>query len=183
MARFLLIRHGESVWNAEGRWQGQADPPLSDAGRKAARALAERLPTGLVRLVSSDLARSAETATLLGERLGLEPVFDARLREWDVGDWSGLPHDEIVRRHPDEYRRVRAGDLTLRPGGGESRAELRERVLAALDDYGRRGPAGTVGVVTHGGVIRTLIPDARIENLEWTPFELGVEVEPRRSAG
>jgi broad specificity phosphatase PhoE len=88
---FLLIRHAESEWNAAGRWQGHGDPPLSARGREQAAALARELEgEGVEVLIASDLARSAQTAAILGARWGLAPTPDARLREIDVGRWTGL---------------------------------------------------------------------------------------------
>jgi broad specificity phosphatase PhoE len=160
MPQVWFVRHGESEWNAEGRWQGQADPPLSERGREQAWQLAERLAAlGIARLVASDLGRARETAQILGARLGLEPSFDAALRELDVGCWSGHPAAEVARRWPDELARFRAGDLALRAGGGESRLALRERVLAALARLARSGE-GSVAVVSHLGVLRVLRPGA-----------------------
>ncbi|UCE85487.1 MAG: histidine phosphatase family protein, partial [Deltaproteobacteria bacterium] len=109
----LLIRHGQSTWNAAGRWQGQGDPPLSDAGRRQARALAGALAAARARfdaLLSSDLARARETAAILGEALSLEPEIEPRLRERNVGSWSGRTRREIERSWPEELARVRAGD-------------------------------------------------------------------------
>src|SRR3989442_14475718 len=98
--RVLLVRHGQSEWNAQGRWQGQADPPLSDLGRAQARAAARSL--GSVDAVyASDLQRAAETAVIIAEQLGIGPVIlDADLRERDAGDWSGLTREEIHERYP-----------------------------------------------------------------------------------
>jgi probable phosphoglycerate mutase len=166
-AGLLCIRHAESTLNAAGCWQGQADPPLSERGRAQAAALAAALaPHGLDALVSSDLARARETAAILGERLGLVPVLYTGLRELDVGEWSALPHAEIARRWPLDYARFRAGALDLRPGGGETRRELAARVTAALGEIGARWPLARVGLVTHMGVLRALVPSARLGNAE-----------------
>jgi broad specificity phosphatase PhoE len=151
--------------NAEGRWQGQADPSLSVRGRAQARALAARLASEpLEAVVTSDLRRAAETAAALAAPRALTPVVHRGLRELHVGAWSGLTHAEIERRWPEPYRRFRAGDLELRAGGGESRRELRERALRALADVAQRWPDGLVAVVTHAGVLRTLAPEARLAN-------------------
>jgi probable phosphoglycerate mutase len=171
--RFLLIRHGQSVWNREARWQGQGDPPLTERGRAEARSLAARLLRERPeRLVASDLLRAAETAALLAAALGLEARLEPRLREWDVGAWSGLTLAEVERRFPDELARVRAGDPEVRPGGGESRRELQARALAALSGLAREEAGRCVAVVTHGGLIRTLLPDAQLANAEFVPFSL-----------
>lgn len=168
MASFLLIRHAESTMNAAGLWQGQADPPLSEEGRRQARALGEALAAeegqGLQALFASDLRRALETATILGEHVGLAAEPLAALREWDVGAWSGLARDAIARRWPEEFRRVRSGDLAVRPGGGESRGQVGARVRRALVDLARRFPGGRIAVVTHLGVLRSLLPEIRIAN-------------------
>jgi len=162
----LLLRHAESVWNAEGRWQGQADPPLSPRGREQARAAAPRLAgRGVEVVVASDLRRAAETADLLAGALGLEVRLDPRLRELHVGAWSGLPHAEIAARWPRDLARFRAGDPDVRPGGGESRRALRARVAPCLDEWAARHPIARVAVVTHGGVIRVLTGE-RVGNAE-----------------
>jgi broad specificity phosphatase PhoE len=162
MLEVWFIRHGESLWNAEGRWQGQADPPLSERGRRQAEEAALRLEgLGIARLVASDLGRARETAQILGERLGLAPRFDPSLRELDVGRWSGHPPAEIERRWPEELARFRAGDLALRPGGGESRLALRERVERALAQLAAES-AAPCAVVSHLGVLRVLRPGAQL---------------------
>lgn len=119
---------------------------------------------GAVALLCSDQRRAHETAEILGRALGLEPEPWEALREADVGAWSGRPSAEIEALWPDEYRRFRAGDPDLRPGGGESRRVLRTRALAAVREIERRFAAGPVVVVTHLGVLRALAPGLRLEN-------------------
>ena len=167
MLRLLCIRHAESTWNALGRWQGQADPPLSEAGRRSAHALAERLAgeaAGASALVSSDLLRARETAGILSRALRLEPEVWPLLREADVGSWSGRASAEIEALWPDDYRRFRAGDPELRPGGGESRRALRSRALGAVRELEQRFAGGSVVLVTHLGWIRALAPGLVLAN-------------------
>lgn len=167
MPRLLLVRHAESTWNALGRWQGQADPPLTTAGRRAATALAEQLASELGRaaaLVASDLKRARETAEILGRALGLVPESWASLREIDVGCWSGRARHEIEARWPEAYQRFRAGDPDLALGGGESRRALRARVVGAVREIERRFADGPVVVVTHLGVLRALAPGLELPN-------------------
>ncbi len=155
--RVLLIRHGESTWNAAGRWQGWGDPPLSARGREQATILAGRLADRAVsRLVSSDLSRAVQTAEILAEALGVRLELDPRLRERDLGCWAGLTEAEIRAAHPEELDRLRARDPAVRPGGGESHDAFRMRVAPALVAAARGSAAGTIAVVTHLGVIRLL---------------------------
>src|SRR5688572_10410020 len=110
--RILVARHGETDWNRLGSWQGQADPPLNDDGRRQAAALAEKLAGDRIAAVySSDLRRASETAEALGTRLGVEVVLDRGLREIDVGSWSGLTRDEVETRFPEGFARWRGGEI------------------------------------------------------------------------
>lgn len=151
MKRLILVRHGETEWNANRRLQGQTDIALNDRGRSQARALAT-LVADLApdHAVTSDLARAAETATLLGAVA--HP--DMRLREQSLGDWTGREIADIVADTPQNYRDWRAGRFV--PSGAESWAEFRKRVVAALDDA-RGGADQTALVVCHGGVIRAAL--------------------------
>ena len=149
MTRLLLVRHGQSVWNAEGRWQGQADPPLSDLGeRQAEAAVAAIGPVEAV--VTSDLVRASRTAEILGAALSLPVEVEPGFRERDAGEWSGLTRAEIEEAWP--------GYLTdhRRPPGYELDEPLVERVLEAIERTSLSHPRRSVLVVTHGGVIRSL---------------------------
>lgn len=154
--RFLLVRHGQSTWNAEGRWQGWSDPPLSELGRSQAEDAAGDLRhLEITGVASSDLVRARETAEVLAASLELGPlVVDGDLREYDVGDWEGLTRPEIERGWPDQLASWREGRLLATPGG-ETRAHFVTRVVGALRRLADRQDLGdTVLVVTHGGVIR-----------------------------
>jgi broad specificity phosphatase PhoE len=154
MSRLLLLRHGQSTWNAELRWQGAADPPLSDRGRAQARAVAEALrETGFDAVVTSDLARARQTAAILAAAWGIAEVgVEPLLRERDVGAWSGLTSAEIEAGWPGLLDEWRAGRLAAIPDG---EGDIAERVIAGLHRVVSSHPGGTVLVVTHGGVIRT----------------------------
>ena len=141
-SRLLLVRHGESTWNAEHRLQGQADPPLSPLGREQTAALLPFLDEIPARRLSSDLTRAVQTAELLG--LGGAPT-DQRWREIDIGDWAGHTLDEL---DPADVAAWQRGELP--PPNAETFAELQARVAAAVDEL--RGEA--VIVVTHGGCVR-----------------------------
>ena len=155
MGRLLLIRHAQSTWNAAGKWQGWADPPLSREGEADAAAAAARLAgNGLTRAVSSDLVRAKQTAGILARALGLGEVsVDPGLRERNVGEWSGLTRTVIEERWPGQLAAWRAGELE-RPPGGETQAELDSRVMDALARVADGG--GVPLVVTHGGVIHSV---------------------------
>lgn len=172
--RLLLVRHGQSTWNAEGRWQGQADPPLTGLGRRQAAAAAARI--GAVdAIVSSTQERAAETAIILSKALGIGPViaFDG-LRERNAGPWSGLTRAEIDAAY--------AGFLENdeRPEGYETDASLLTRTLDALDQVAQANVDSTVVVVTHGGVIHNLemhlgLEVGRVPNLSGRIIHLGVD--------
>ncbi|HEV2999856.1 MAG TPA: histidine phosphatase family protein [Solirubrobacteraceae bacterium] len=152
----LLARHGVTESNRERRFQGQNDVPLSDLGREQARALAERAAaerTRVAALYTSPLPRAAETAAIVGERLGLEPRPDERLKEVDVGNWERRLMDDVAREEPDAWAAfLRAGE-DFRFPGGESLGEQQERVIAALVDVTQRGQLPAL-VVCHRGAIR-----------------------------
>lgn len=152
--RVLLVRHGQSTWNAEGRWQGWADPPLSALGEKqAADALEHLRDAGITKIVTSDLQRARRTGEIIAEGLGIEPVeVDPDLRERNVGVFSGRTTEENHRDYPDAFE----GTRILRAPGGESAEEVLERVIPALLRIAHRHPDETVLITTHGGVIRNL---------------------------
>lgn len=150
--RLLLVRHGESIWNAEGRWQGAADPPLSDTGRAQAKELADYIKDhGIDVVVSSDLGRAVETASIVAGLLGLEgPLIEARLRERDVGEISGHTREEIETKWPGLLEKWRAGELHKMPGGED---DITPRVTEGLRAIADAPDGSVVLVVTHGGVI------------------------------
>ena len=149
----ILVRHGASTWNEVKRWQGQGDPPLGELGQSQARRVAERLrPEPITTLYASDLQRALETAQIIGQTLGLEPQVEPRLRELDVGVWSGLTLEEIGERHPEQFKSWQNYE-EIRPGGGELFAEMQQRSVAALEEIIAAHPGETVCAVTHGGIV------------------------------
>jgi broad specificity phosphatase PhoE len=164
MTRMLLVRHGQSEWNAQGRWQGQADPPLSPLGRQQARQAVDRLGT-VDLIVSSDLDRALTTAAILAEGLGVGPVLvEPRLRERSAGEWSGLTREQIEEEWPGYLADHR------RPPGFEPDDELAERTRAALDDIAAAHAGAEILAVSHGGVVYVLesdagLPFSRLPNL------------------
>jgi broad specificity phosphatase PhoE len=150
-----LARHGQTAYNAEGRFQGHLPVPLDDTGREQARALAERVAGVELRsLVCSPLARARETANIVAERIGLSPEEDARFAETDTGDWTDRSFVEIRAEDPDGFRRYEISDPTFRYPGGESFAEQSDRVQAGLADLRARTADLPALVVCHRGCIR-----------------------------
>jgi broad specificity phosphatase PhoE len=148
--RVLIVRHGQSTWNADGRWQGHADPPLSSLGEAQAAAAADVVPE-VDLVMASDLARARQTAEIIAAARGLGPVrFDARLRERDSGDWTGFTREEIELAWPGW---LDAGRL---PDNFEVWERVAERVTAAVNEVHDAYPDGTILVVAHGGVVRSL---------------------------
>jgi broad specificity phosphatase PhoE len=148
MARILLVRHGQSEWNADGRWQGQADPPLSELGEQQAVAAARAV--GVVDAIySSDLERASRTAALIGAQLGTDVLLDPRLRERHAGPWQGLTRAEIAEGWPGF---LESGE---RPDGYEADPSVIARVMASLDAIADAHD-GDVLVITHGGIVKVL---------------------------
>lgn len=150
--RLLLVRHGQSKWNAARRLQGQADISLSDLGESQADKLRPVIDTiGPCRVISSDLERVRETA----RRIGAEsPKFCEGLREINVGDWTGRVIDEIRAENEEAYLGWRAG--TSAPPSGEVWTDFVERVSAVIEEE-RKNPCKNLLVVCHGGVIRAIL--------------------------
>lgn len=161
MTELILVRHGETDWNRDGRYQGHADPPLNEAGREQALELARKLEAlELDAVYTSDLRRAAETAEIIAAKRDIPLSRDPGLREVDVGSWSGLTRSEIAERFPG----ADAHD-------GESRAAHRERVVRAVTAIAERHDGCRVLIVSHGGSLRTLLGHAlgdesvpRVEN-------------------
>jgi len=164
----VLLRHGRTAWNAERRYQGQADPPLDDVGRGQAleaAALVAAMNPDLI--VSSDLQRARHTAEKLASLTGLTLTCDKRLRERNLGHWEGLTRAEVARRFPDEFGDWLAGrDISRR--GGESRQEVADR---ALDLLGELPEVELAVLVSHGATAMCLT--AALLGLPQTPSILG----------
>ena len=160
----LIIRHGQSTWNEEHRWQGQADPPLSDHGRNQAWTAAQAIGQVDV-IVSSPQIRAAETAAIIGEQIGVGPVqLVDGLRERGAGQWSGLTRDEIEATWPGWVESDR------RPEGWEPDEAFVPRVMEAVGEVVARFAGASALVVCHGGVIIAVerelgVNESRIPNL------------------
>lgn len=162
----LVVRHGETAWNAEHRIQGRLDVPLSPHGIRQAVRLADRLADEPIEAIySSPLARARLTAEPLAGRSGVKITAEPRLCERSFGVFEGLTLDEIAARHPEGFRQWRERDLDWAMEGGESGRQLIDRVLAALHDIVERHRGRTVLAVAHGGVLDVVYRAAR--RLAW----------------
>jgi broad specificity phosphatase PhoE len=177
MTTFYIIRHGQTDWNLQGRWQGKADIPLNDVGRVQAQRLARRLFARRIRfdaLYSSDLKRAWETAALLSERLGIIPKPLSALREIDVGAWSGLTRSEVRAQFPDLLERFESGEDVRRGGDGETFGQLYDRVVGVVERLIIERPGQTIALVTHGGPARALLLHAARDKIGVLPRPLHV---------
>jgi len=157
MATVLLLRHAESTWNRAERAQGWAPTELTDRGREQAAVLAEMVDEryDVDRLIASDLERAMETADVVAEATGLEPLPDRAWRERDFGNLQGFDHPDLFERYPRFSLRQRGrAAASARPDSGESLRDVEERVVGAWDRLcDEVADDGTVAVVTHGGPI------------------------------
>eukprot|EP01062_Namystynia_karyoxenos_P019373 TRINITY_DN17284_c0_g1_i1.p1 TRINITY_DN17284_c0_g1~~TRINITY_DN17284_c0_g1_i1.p1 ORF type:complete len:243 (+),score=23.73 TRINITY_DN17284_c0_g1_i1:88-816(+) len=161
--RLLLVRHGQSTWNSDGRLQGHADPPLSSQGEAEARAAGERLSAGpaCAAVYASDLERARHTAAIIAGQLQL-PLPPAHLlpelRERHLGCLQGCTREEGKERYPDAWRVfTQCGQDQRLPGGGETASDVRRRAVAAIQRIAAEHLGGTVVVVSHGGTLVQLL--------------------------
>jgi broad specificity phosphatase PhoE len=187
MTSLYLIRHGQTLWNVEGRYQGQMNPALTEQGREQARVAAEQLaPLGFSAIYSSDLARAYQTAEALSKEVGLPIHVDERLREIDQGKWEGMLYSDIRVQWPVEVARWQNEPWTSSPPGGEQIEQLQARVFEAIDEIVARHPNERVAVFTHKLPIALLkiryrghAPDELWSllpaNAAWELFEVAVE--------
>jgi len=151
---FIVIRHGETQWNAQQRLQGHGDSPLTPRGRTETLALARRLEhIHFDRLISSDLGRAMETAGIIAGHTGHTLAVDSALRERNYGALEGLTVPEIQSGHPEAFERLLASDAGYVIPGGESRQQQFDRNIAFFKAFVRENPGTTVALVVHGGVL------------------------------
>jgi 2,3-bisphosphoglycerate-dependent phosphoglycerate mutase len=152
----LLIRHGQTDYNANGRWQGHLDVPLNDIGFNQAQALAQRLAGWPVQaLYSSDLQRARMTAVPLAQVWGLTPVYDPIWRERHVGVFEGRGSSELQVAYPEVWAKMRQGIIEIPEG--EAYATLQARVAGAYQQLIVNHPDEMVSVVSHGGALNALV--------------------------
>jgi probable phosphoglycerate mutase len=169
--RVLVLRHGASTWNVEGRWQGWLDAPLTRDGEvEAARRARELAHEGVNprAVYTSDLGRARRTAEIVGAHLERPVIADTGFRERNGGEWEGRTKDEIDAHWPGMRAAWRRGELTA-PPGGESDADVLARVDAAIARALEHVGAGELVIVTHHGVLRTLSVRAGIEPTKLIP--------------
>ena len=150
MTQLVLIRHGETDWNVDGRYQGQADPSLNARGLAQAERLAEELEqASLEMLYTSPLLRARQTAEIIGERLGIPLQIEPRLMEIHQGDWQTRLRAEIEDLYPELFQRWETEPWQATPPEGEHLSEVQRRVDAAIDEILTRHPSQTIGIVSH----------------------------------
>lgn len=150
MTKLYLIRHGQTPWNAEGRYQGQQDPPLNELGQQQAQETAHQLADiSFAALYSSDLKRAHQTAQPLSQKLGLPIHVDERLREIHQGEWQGVLIDDIRAQWPKELHGWEIAPWEHQPPKGESLPDLQKRLYTAIDKIIARHPDDIVAVFTH----------------------------------
>jgi broad specificity phosphatase PhoE len=185
----LLIRHGESVANTEGRLQGQMDSPLTKQGREQAHALARRLVRErwpVSSIYSSDLCRAADTAAILGAALQAPVLLDERLREYDVGVLAGLTRADIEQQYPELWRMSRQSPIWHAVPGEEGNEAFSQRITSVLDDIrSTHEDEQVIAVVSHGRTLGMMLMYLLgIDLGRRTPFRFGnvsltvVEVRP-----
>lgn len=155
--KMLVIRHGETVWNAQARIQGHGDSPLTETGRRQARLLGQRLAhLDFDRLICSDLGRTMETASLIAVCTGHEIQTDPRLRERHYGVLEGMTVDDVKHQFPESYDRLMAGDPEYVVPQGESHGHLYKRNIDFFKEYITAHPGTTAALVVHGGVMDSI---------------------------
>ncbi|PUE58712.1 phosphoglycerate kinase [Limnohabitans curvus] len=202
MTDFLLIRHGETAWNRELRFQGQLDVPLNDMGFEQAQRLKTRMVQALgewqaqgrvpTRLISSDLLRAQQTAQPVAEVLGYSCILNAGLREQCYGMFEGMRSPDIQAQYPEAWQRWLAFDADDAVEGAETARAFHERVIAALQELATQYAGEHVVVVTHGGVLDMVwrhaqalslsgprvcdIPNAGLNQVAWRDGALQIQV-------
>jgi broad specificity phosphatase PhoE len=191
MTSLYLIRHGQTDWNIEQRWQGQSDIPLNATGhQQAARVAAELVTANFSAIYSSDLSRAYETALALSRISGLPVQREPRLREIHQGEWQGLREIDIQSRYGNAFQERKQQPLHIAPPGGETVVQVRDRVVSAVNDICIMHPDERVALVSHGfalALIQVHFSQMPIEtawqiipaNAEWRELEIdGSTINP-----
>ena len=157
--RLILVRHGETAWNAEGRIQGMLDVPLNELGWQQAALVADELAriVDVAEMVSSDLVRTRETATPITNATGFESRFDARIRERHFGIWQGMTYEEWRIKDAEGMARYNAGEEDYGPEGGETARQFLDRCVNAVSDLVMGSRENALLLITHGGVVSSMV--------------------------
>lgn len=156
--KIILVRHGETIWNKELRFQGHRDIPLSEKGQEQAAKLSARLSAeNIDAFYASDLSRALETAGIVAKPHGREVLPVPELRETNFGKWEGMTYNEIIAVYNEEMQRFRENPLQNRIPGGETLQEVADRCMAGINKIISRHPDQTVLVAAHGGTIKVVV--------------------------
>lgn len=168
MTRIILVRHGETIWNAEGRFQGQKDTPLSDIGQKQGKMLAQRLRDIPIDLcISSSLQRAFNTCKMCADLHGLSVTTDDRLNEINHGEWEGMSAKDIEAKYTHKFNLWHTKPhLAIMSSGAEMLEDVRSRAKQAFDEYVEKYPDKTLLVASHDAVNKALICDLMGMGLE-----------------
>ncbi len=185
--RLILIRHGETDWNVEGRYQGQADPPLNPKGIEQARRLAQILKDkGIDVIYSSPLKRAWQTAQIIAQVIDAPVYPEPRLMEINQGEWEGLHVTEIQARYPEIFQQWEKDPWHTHIPGGETLTQVQKRVYAAVDEILSKHPGQTIALVTHRtpiallkvryqGLDPKLVRKIELPNTYWEEIRVGGE--------
>jgi broad specificity phosphatase PhoE len=162
MTRFCLIRHGQTDWNVEGRYQGQFDAPLNDIGREQARELGEKLrDLSFAAIYSSDLIRARKTAEIIASFIHLPVSLEPRLREINQGEWEGKHISAIKTRYTRLWKQRMTDPANVRPPKGETIGEVAQRAYAALVEISHTYPSDNILIVSHGLTLAAILCSTR----------------------
>lgn len=158
MTKLILIRHGRTLWNSSGKFQGQSDVQLSSEGIEQAQKLAKNFPVNHIdKVYSSNLTRAFATGKIIAEKFNVPIEIDKRLCEISFGDWEGMTYDEIHEKWPNEIETMFSSPDVLTMPNGESFFDVQQRGIEALWDIVNKHPNETIAITAHGGILRTLL--------------------------
>lgn len=158
MTKIILVRHGRTLWNTSGKFQGQSDIELSEEGILQAEKLAENFPVNHIdKVYSSNLNRAYTTGKLIAEKFNVPITIDKRLCEISFGDWEGLTYEEIHKKWPIEIDTMFDNPDAITMPNGESFKEVQQRGVEALLEIVKNHPNETIVITAHGGILRTLL--------------------------
>ena len=158
MTKIILVRHGQTEWNLEMKYQGHSDIALTEQGIYQASLVAERLKSEKVNAVfASDLSRAFQTAEIIGSKFGLSTAAIPAFRELNFGSWEGLTYRKIGEKWQGESRQIFTAPDEVQVPGGETFRQLKDRAMAALNELVEKYKGETIVIVSHGGTIRTIL--------------------------